>query len=235
MHKEEIYIGSNDINANLELRMSSLFRIMQEVIMHDTNDKGIGSKELMKSDILWVITRVQVEIKRLPKYEETLTAITYAGKFMQMFYPRYFRLVDKNGNTVVNLSSIWAIIDKNSRRPILKCPFQDKLFEEHFDDELPLPNKIEIKDTSLIEKRIIHYSDVDLNNHLNNTRYIELIDDIHDSLFHKEHPTTKLTLNYLKEIKENSVVEIKSNKENPEFVEVTTDGQVSFVGLIEYK
>lgn len=235
MHKEEVYIGSNDINMNLELRMSSLFRIIQEVIMHDTNDRGIGSKELMKDDILWVITRVDVVINRLPKYEETLTAITYAGKFMQMFYPRYFRLVDKDGNVVINFSSIWAIIDKNSRRPILKCPFESKLVEEHFDDELPLPSKIEIKDSKLIEKRIIHYSDVDLNNHLNNTRYIELIDDIHDSIFHKEHPTKRLTLNYLKEIKENSVVEIKSNKENPEFVEVTTDGQVSFVGLIEYK
>ena len=235
MHQEKIYIGSNDINANQELRMSSLFRIVQEVIMHDTNDKGIGSKELMKEDILWVITRVDTVINRLPKYEETLTAITYAGKFMQMFYPRYFRLVDKDGNVVISLSSIWAIIDKNTRRPILKCPFQDRLVEEHFDNELPLPSKIEIKNTTLIEKRIIHYSDVDLNNHLNNTRYIELIDDIHDSTFHKEHPTKRLTLNYLKEIKENSVVEIKSNKENPEFVEVMTDGQTSFVGVIEYK
>ena len=235
MHKEEIYIGSNDINANLELRMSSLFRIVQEVIMHDTNEKGIGSKELMKDDILWVITRVDVKIDRLPKYEEKLTAYTYAGKYMQMFYPRYFRLVDKEGNVVISLSSIWAIIDKNTRRPILKCPFADKLVEEHFDDELPLPSKIEIKEADLVETRKIHYSDVDLNNHLNNTRYIELIDDIHDSKFHQEHPTKRLTLNYLKEIKENSVVEIKANKENPEFVEVIVDGTTIFVGVIEYK
>lgn len=235
MHKEQIYIGSNDINANLELRMSSLFRIIQDVIMFDTNEKGIGSKELMKDDILWVITRVDVVINRLPKYEETLTAYTYAGKFMQMFYPRYFRLVDKDGNVVINMASVWAIIDKNTRKPILKCPFADKLVEEHLDDELPLPPKVSVEDVKLIETRKIHYSDVDLNNHLNNTRYIELIDDIHDSKFHSEHPTTRLTLNYLKEIKENSVVEIKSSLGNLECVEVTSDGQLSFVGRIEYK
>lgn len=235
MHKETVYIGSNDINANLELRMSSLFRIIQDVIMFDTNEKGIGSKELMKDDILWVITRVDTVITRLPRYEETLTAYTYAGKYMQMFYPRYFRLVDKDGNVVVNMSSIWAIIDKNTRKPILKCPFIDKLVEEHLPDELPLPNKVTIQDTFPIETRKIHYSDVDLNNHLNNTRYIELIDDIRDSKFHSEHPTKRLTLNYIKEIKENSVVEIKSSLGNPEFVEVTSDGQISFVGQIEYK
>lgn len=236
MTTEKVIIGSNDINANFDLKLAAFFRIMQEVIMHDTNEAGIGSSELKKQNILWVITRVQLEITRMPKYEEEVTCITYPGTDMKMFYPRYFRMVDKDGNILVNLCSIWAIIDSETRKPILKCPFSDKLHEHHLKDELEFPNKINVDEELFeIEKRKIHYSDVDLNNHLNNTRYIELLSDIHDSRFHSEHAIKSLTLNYLKEIKEGSEVTVSSSKNNPEFVEIKSDEQTSFIAKIVYR
>ena len=235
MHVEKIIIGSNDINANLEIKLAAFFRIMQDVIMHHTNEMGIGSTDLRKDNILWVITRVQVEINRLPKYEEEVTCVTYPGADMKMFYPRYFRMLDKDGNILINLTSIWAIIDATTRKPILKCPFSEKLYEYHMDGELPFPGKIDVKEElHLKENRIIHYSDVDLNGHLNNTRYIELLSDVHDSAFHKEHPIKSLTLNYLKEIKEGSQVEVSMSNSNPEIVEVKSDGQLSFIAQIKY-
>ncbi len=236
MTTEKIIISSNDIDANLNLKLAAFFRIMQDVIMHDTNLVGIGASDLRKQNILWVITRVQVEISRMPKYEEEVTCITYPGADLKMFYPRYFRMVDKDGNILVNLSSVWAIIDATTRRPILKCPFQEKLYEEHLVDELPLPSKINVEDElNLKEERKIHYSEVDLNNHLNNTRYIELISDIHDSSFHLDHPTISLELNYLKEIHENAHISIYSNDKNPEILEVKSDENVNFIARITYK
>ena len=236
MTTEKVIIGSNDIDANFNIRLAAFFRIMQEVIMHDTNRRGIGSSELRKQNILWVITRVQVEIARMPKYEEEVTCITYPGTDMKMFYPRYFRMVDKDGNVLVNLCSIWAIIDSETRKPILKCPFSDKLQEYHLPDELEFPSKILVESPLYeIEKRKIHYSDVDLNNHLNNTRYIELLSDVHDSQYHNEHGVKSLTLNYLKEIKEGNEVIVSTSGGNPEFVEVKSDEQVCFIAKISYR
>ena len=40
-HKELINIGSNDIGPNFELRLSSFFKIMQDVIMHDSDEREI--------------------------------------------------------------------------------------------------------------------------------------------------------------------------------------------------
>ena len=236
MTTEKVIIGSNDIDANFNLRLAAFFRIMQEVIMHDTNRRGIGSSELRKQNILWVITRVQVEITRMPKYEEEVTCITYPGTDMKMFYPRYFRVVDKNGNVLVNLCSIWAIIDSETRKPILKCPFSDKLQEYHLPDELEFPSKILVESPLYeIKKRKIHYSDVDLNNHLNNTRYIELLSDVHDSQYHNEHGVKSLTLNYLKEIKEGNEVIVSTSGGNPEYVEIKSDEQVCFIAKISYR
>ena len=235
MREEHLIISSNDIDANLNLRLSAFFRIMQDVIMHDSEEHGFGSSDLMKINVLWVITRVQVEIHRMPKYQEEVVAKTYAGKDMKIYYPRYFRLESKSGELLVNFSSVWVLIDKNTRKPLWDCPFQERLYENHLPDELPLPGKVEQVPTELVEKRKIHYSDVDLNNHLNNTRYIELLSDIHDSRFHSEHAIKSLTLNYLKEIKEGSEVTVSSSKNNPEFVEIKSDEQTSFIAKIVYR
>ena len=236
MHIEKVVIGSNDIDTNLDIKLAAFFRLMQDVIMRHTNELGIGSGELRKQNILWVITRTQMEITRLPKYEEEVTCITYAGTDMKMFYPRYFRMVDKDGNILINLTSIWAIIDSETRKPIFQCPFSEKLVEEHLPDELPFPKKIDAKEeTFLVEERLIHYSDVDLNGHLNNVKYIELLTDVHDSLFHHKNAIKTLTMNYLKEIKEGSRVQVMASKGNPELVEIKSDDQVCFTALVEYK
>ena len=236
MHEEKIIIGSNDIDTNFDSKLAVFFRTMQDVITHETNILGIGSVDLKKQNILWVISRVQVEINRLPKYQEEIICQTYPGTDMKMFYPRYFRMLDKDGNVLVNISYIWAIIDSETRKPILKCPFSEKLYEQHLSDELPFPKKIEVdEELNFIEKRKIHYSDVDLNGHLNNVRYIELMSDVHDSSFHEIHPIKSLTLNYLKEIKEGSEVEVFSSKGNPEFIQIKSDGQICFIAQITYK
>ena len=146
------------------------------------------------------------------------------------------KVVDKDGNILINLTSIWAIIDSETRKPIFQCPFSEKLVEEHLPDELPFPKKIDAKEeTFLVEERLIHYSDVDLNGHLNNVKYIELLTDVHDSLFHHKNAIKILTMNYLKEIKEGSRVQVMASKGNPELVEIKSDDQVCFTAHIEYK
>ena len=128
------------------------------------------------------------------------------------------------------------ILDATTRKPILNNPFEGNPVEElSLPDELPLPPKVEIKEGRLIEKRLIHYSDVDLNNHLNNTRYIEILSDVHDSSFHSAHPIKKATFNYLKEIKEGTFVEVFAKEDNPEYIEIKSDEQISFIASIEYK
>ena len=77
MRTEKILIGSNDIDANLNLRLAAFFRIMQDVIMHDSEEHGFGSSDLMKINVLWVITRVQVEIHRMPKYQEEVILLLF--------------------------------------------------------------------------------------------------------------------------------------------------------------
>ena len=236
MHIEKVVIGSNDIDASLKLRVSSFFKIVQDVIMHNTEELNVGTKETNEKGILWVISRCNVEISRLPNYQEEVICKTYPGPDkLNMIFPRYFQIEDNKGNVLIKLSSIWALIDKEKRTAIASSTIASRCIGESHEGELPLPTKIDEIETKHMENRTIHYSDVDLNGHLNNTKYIELFLDLHDSQFYKEHPIKKLTLNYLKEIKEGEQVSIFNNLSNKqEFVKIEANGVTSFFALIEY-
>lgn len=236
MHIEKVTIGSNDIDATLTLRISSFFKIVQDVIMHHTEELNVGAKETNEKGILWVISRCYVEFSRLPRYQEEVICKTYPGPSrFNMIFPRYFQIEDTKGNILLKLSSIWALINKETRKPIASELIASRCSGETHEGELPLPGKIDELKTKLMENRTIHYSDVDLNGHLNNTKYIELFMDLHDSQFYRLHPVKKLTLNYMKEIKEGEQVSISSNNDHQqEFVKIEADGNVSFFALINY-
>lgn len=233
-YEEEVEIGSTDVDTSFKLKLSGFFKIMQEVIMHHTNKVGVGSLDLKDRELIWVITRVSLEIKRMPTFTEKVKVITYPGKTLKILYPRYIRMLDKDGNVLVNFSSIWTILDAKTRKPVLDCPIKGKLQEYTMDGELPLPSKITSPELSLIHKRKITYSDVDFNGHLNNTRYVEILQDVRTSKFYANNQIKKITINYLKELKEGEEVEVLSNSENPEYIEVKKGDDVCFLACVEY-
>ena len=235
MFQKVFQISNNDVDTKFELKVSAIFRLFQDVAMLATKDLKIDSMSLSERNIDWVITRMNVEIKSLPKCDEEITVCTYPGKDMAMLYPRYFFITDSKGEVIVRSSSIWALIDNNTRRVIVDRDVISKLPEEKHEDQLPLPEKISLpEDSRFIEKRTIHYSDLDFNSHMNNVRYVELLTDTHDSSFYKNHHIKSINLNYMKEIKEKEAVEIFTDASNPETISVNVNGSLAFLGKVTY-
>ena len=235
MFQKEFFISNNDVDYRFNLKPANIFRYFQDMALLATQEKGVDSISLAKRDIDWVITRMDVEIKRLPRCNEKITIVTYPGKDMAMLYPRYFFIKDESGEIIVKSSSIWALINAKERKVIVDRDVISKLPPEHLDDELPLPVKITASENkSFIESRTIHYGDLDFNCHMNNVRYVELLMDVHDFAFYKTNRPSFITLNYIKEIKEKDKVDIYSDQNNPETIEVQVNGVTSFLGKVTF-
>ena len=235
MYQKSFIISNNDVDNKFELKVPAIFRYFQDIALLATEEVGVDSISLSQKNIDWVITRMAVEIKRLPKCDEEINVHTYPGKDMAMLYPRFFFITDKENNIIIRASSIWALIDNNTRKVIVDRDVIAKLPMEKYDDELPLPEKIAIpSDSRFIEKRTIHYSDLDFNSHMNNVRYVELLMDTHDSNFYKENRAAFITLNYIKEIKEKEAVDVFSNASIPETISVNSNNELAFLGRISF-
>ena len=235
MYKKEFIISNNDVDYRFNLKPANLYRIFQDIALKATEEVGSDSISLSKRGIDWVITRMDVEIKRLPHCNEKITVCTYPGKDLAMLYPRYFYILDENNNVIIRASSIWALIDAKTRKVIVDKDTIKKLPPETSEFELPLPGKIAAsEEKNLIETRTIHYSDLDFNCHMNNVRYVELLMDVHDFEFYKIHRPTFISLNYMKEIREKDKVSVYSDLNNPETFEVQVDGGTSFLAKVTF-
>lgn len=235
MFKKEYIVSNNDVDNRFLLKVPAIFRYFQDVALLATEESKVDSVSLSKKNIDWVITRMSVEIKRLPKCSETIYVHTYPGKDMAMLYPRYFFITDKEGNIIIRSSSIWALINNETRKVIVDRDVISKLPAEQRDDQLPLPEKIIVPEASnLAETRIVHYSDLDFNTHMNNVRYIETLMDLHDVAFYKKNRISLITLNYMKEVKEKEIISVYSNISNPEIVSVYSNDALAFLGKVSF-
>lgn len=235
MYQKEFVISNNDVDYRFNLKPANIFRLFQDIALKATEECGADSMSLAKRGIDWVITRMDVEIKRLPRCNEKITVCTYPGKDLAMLYPRYFYILDSNNEVIVRSSSIWALIDAKTRKVIVDKETIEKLPPENREFELPLPSKVSTSDNKvLVETRNIHYSDLDFNCHMNNVRYVELVMDVHDFIFYKTHRPIFISLNYMKEIREKDQVSVYSDSNNPETIEVQVDGGTSFLAKVTY-
>ena len=236
MYEKKYYIGSNDVDQFLDLKLPSFFRMMQDIATEHAEVLDIGKANTLDKGLYWVITRIEIEIIKMPKYLQTVTLRTHPGDDLRFIFPRYFTCLDEKGEVLIKASSTWMVLNREKHNVCLN-PFNGKkLPPEHYEGELPLPNKVVVdSDISLIENRKVRYSDIDLNGHLNNTKYIDYIIDLHDSDFYKKHQISHFLINYEKEMKDNNVLALYRNHSLNEYIKGEIDGATSFEVNILYR
>lgn len=236
MFKEKFHITSSDVDQFLELRLANLFKYFQILGSDHVETIGMGHQDLFKHNLLWVVIRMEVKILRTPKLEEVLTFTTHPGDNRSFIYPRYYEVYDAKGNLIITASSMWALIDKDTRRVVLKPDGLKTIKGESHKDDIPLPEKVAGESSNIVCNRKVVYSDIDLNGHLNNTKYIEFMVDTHEPEFYKTHRIAKVNVNYDKEIKYGDEVILSSNNnEEKEVIHGKVGDTVHFSAEFTYE
>ena len=235
MYKEKVLIASTDVDSNYELRLSNLFKILQLVASNHVHSLGVGHEELLAHNLLWVLIRMEVKIFKTPLLDEEILVTTHPGEQKSFIFPRYFQIYDKKGNLIINASSMWALIDRTTRKVVLKPADLVSIKGEERKEDMALPEKVLGDASSLVETRHLRYTDIDLNGHLNNTSYIEYIINTHDNDFYKSHRIKSIRINYDKEIRPTDVVDIYTNNSYPEIIKGRVGEINNFTAEIEYE
>lgn len=177
IYTKQYTLKNTDVNLFRVLRTSRLFEFLQEVSILHTEQLGAGKEKTLDKGLLWVVTMQRCEIYRLPEYDETITLETYPGKQMHVLFPRYYFFKDEKENTLIKAGAIWTLVDQETRHFAFPEEY-DIHIEGEKDDTIclpsPLPSIHEGKETVFT----VPFSYVDLNGHMNNARYFDLVDDI---------------------------------------------------------
>lgn len=212
MFKTKYIVNSTQVDPREELTYRGLLEICEYMGMEDLNVLGFPYEKTLKDGLAWVVASFSFNIYRLPKYKEEIEISTHPKKHSVLVYPRSYIFKDSNGKIIVEAEGEWALIDFNTRKIAIPSRVgidfgsdtsEDKVFDYHIDQR------------DLVSKYIrkVVYSDLDVNNHVNNTKYAAWIGDILKE--RKDFKYYRMSFN--KEIKLDDEVEISySSLDNKE-------------------
>ena len=190
------------------LKASHILRFMQEVAGEHSARLGADRTHLMEKGLFWAVIRHRVQITRLPHSRETIRIETWPMPTTRTAYPRSTIAYDETGNECFRCISLWVLMDEKSRAMVLPGKSGVEVNELLRGCELATPGSMIPREMAECTTRQVRYTDLDVNGHMNNCRYLDWIDDLLPSAFHEHHEIQEFSLCYLSEIREGETLDL---------------------------
>ena len=216
---EEKEINFLQCYPNGYLKYTDLCNILQLTAARHAELGGISFSDMQEFHQAWVLSRMRVEIKRLPKWRDVITIKTWINSLENSRSTRCLEMYIGD-EKIIGCETFWAVFNTTTRRPEnLALPhehfqkFPERATKETF-------SKIDFQqEMNIAEKHIVKLSDLDIVNHANSVKYLEWCLDCVEMNIVKNQAIKSFEMNYLKELSLNDVVDIVSN---------VNDNQVTF-------
>ena len=177
VYREELLLRSKDVDMFRRLRTSELFRLLQEASIRHTEQLGMGRDKTLDKGILWVLLMQRAEIARMPEYDEQIVLKSWPGKTMHLLFPRYYSLETAAGEPLLKASALWSLVDQKTRKVVFPEKYGVVIDGVVTGEEIAMPGAVAKSDCGSERDFTVPYSFVDLNGHMNNTRYFDLAED----------------------------------------------------------
>lgn len=230
-------INFTQCTPNGFLKYTDLCNILQLTAAAHSEIGGISFSDMQEFDQAWVLSRMRVEISKLPKSGDIVTVKTWIHSLENS---RSIRALEMyvNEEKIVGCETFWVVFNTKIRRPeALVLPF------EHF--ELYPEKRATMKSFSKInfnhEKEIVFekkvfLSDLDIVNHVNNVKYLEWCLDLVDPKIILNQKVESFEMNFLKELSLKDEVIIHENISEEETIfSITKEEKVCFALQLNYK
>lgn len=200
--RQQFHIDPVAVDCYGRLKPSMLLLYAQEVAGHHSDQLGFTYNSLASQGLFWAIIRNRVSITRLPREHEDITIETWPMPTTRTAYPRSTIAYDAQGNELFRSVSLWVLMDRQNRSMVLPGKSGVDVPGLLRGSELAPPNSLAPVSLSAKTERTVRFTDLDLNGHMNNCRYMDWVCDLLPSGFHHGHPMKEFTLCYLAEARE---------------------------------
>lgn len=232
----DFFLVASHCNAQKELSLPILAEQIIDVAVEHANRIDIGYSRLQTINALWVLSRVTIELKRMPHIEEHYRLVTWIENFHRMFSYRNFTILGEDGEPIGHARTLWVAIDKDSRRPCdLTALVEGRDLESK--RECPVaqrPKLREVEGVNDIEHYYFQTTDIDFNRHVNTVRYIELVINRWSLDYYDHHRVKLFDINFRNEAHFGDRAAIRFHRdENGAVIEI--DGESSCYAIAEVR
>ncbi|PAN04670.1 hypothetical protein PAHAL_1G082800 [Panicum hallii] len=224
--RQDFSIRSYEIGADRTASIETLMNHLQETALNHVKSAGLlgdgfgSTPEMSKRNLFWVVSQMQVLVEQYPCWGDTVGIDTWVSGHGKNGMRRDWHLHDCNtGQTILRATSKWVMMHKHTRK---LARFPDEVRTEiapYFfertaiadEDRRKLP-KLPGNGGAMASKYVRtgltpRWADLDLNQHVNNVRYIGWILESAPISIFENHELASIVLDYKRECGRDSVLQ----------------------------
>ncbi len=173
---EEYRVLYHDTNSNELVGISRIFKYLQETATSQMRGQRPSYNELLSQGKAFILSGIRVECYEPLSYGEKITVQTWGCDARGFTFPRSYRIL-RNDEVVCEANSTWALVDTRTKKLIkadeVKLNYTlDKPLELSSPVRIRIPSELQM---SLVGEYTIRYTDTDINGHMNNTNYPDML------------------------------------------------------------
>jgi medium-chain acyl-[acyl-carrier-protein] hydrolase len=201
--EKEYRIHVYEMGPDGKLNLFSLFNYMQDIASEHAIKLGFGRDDLMRDNRFWVLSRMYAEFNTWPSWEDSIILRTWPNGIDRLFALRNYEVMYPDGRHIASGSSSWLILDRTTR----KVQRPDSILSEYNPElhatESPVRYATKLEQMTgkgdVSSTFRIKASDLDINLHTNNVRYLNWVYDTYDLHFLMKNDPLSAEINYLAE------------------------------------
>ncbi|MDR2913077.1 MAG: hypothetical protein LBV38_07325 [Alistipes sp.] len=194
-------IEQRDIDASQRVRLCAMGDMVLQAAGDDADILGFGVSDLNAGNASWVLSRMAIEMRRLPQRHEEIDIYTLVSDYGRLFTTRNMTVSDGKSVEIGAAVTQWAMIDLATRRPLDLSALSNK-GTSLVDREPPVerPRKVgALAECSSERPYEVVYSDIDFNGHVNSMKYLEWMVDSLPTGVAARLGSFRLDINYIHE------------------------------------
>ena len=213
VYKTQLTLFSSYFDKNDNLTPKSVLSIFQDVASIHAEQLNIGYLPMLEKNLYWVLSRIKFDVIKMPKPNEQVIIKTWPHQKGKIDFDRDLQILDLEENVLIKATSKWCVIDVNTRR-LMRTDgieyngeiFEEKNYEEKF-TKIDLPS---VSFNNCLNYQVM-FSDLDHNQHMNNTNYANLIlSAINNKV------VNHFEINFVAECKQNDIINVYHSTQNQE-------------------
>ena len=201
--EKEYRIHVYETGPDGKLNLYSLFNYMQDIASDHAIKLGFGRDDLMKDNRFWVLSRMYSEITSWPEWEDTIILKTWPNGTDKLFALRNYEVKYPDGRHIASGSSSWLILDRTTKKVQRPDSVLSRYYPNLQQEESPVRYASKLnpsaEDGNVSPHFRIKISDLDVNLHTNNVRYLKWGLDTYSLEFILNNVPQSAEINYLAE------------------------------------
>lgn len=169
-------ISSFEVDKSRNLRPSAILMLMQEVAGQHLESEGYSYEVMRSKGFVFLLVKEAVSINRLPHCRDEVKLATWFEKTKGAEFLRAMQITDEKG-LLIEAQTYWIIADPETHKILRPTALPFEMPCLGTDSVKTKARKIKVENGVDAGVREVRYSDIDCNNHMNNSVYADIVCD----------------------------------------------------------